>query len=257
MKIVIICFLCIAILACKDNKVSSQIESTAIDTTKSVNDDFVMEDSDEISNPIKHDIGSLHDTVFHRLEIYYPRIKQIDYFIEGNPFTLLLTQNNDDVRKTGNVTDYHSHIVAFGLNLSQDTILKVWQMQDMLKKQKDNNELENNIYWIKKYCEALDVNGDKNDEVFLVYASEGNNNISDGRLNIMTYFNDKKHFIRHQNGVLDFQRNMQVDKSIYKLPIEIQAKLKAILTDISNEDIAILPYGWQEQFDKGVLNIKE
>ena len=107
------------------------------------------------------------------------------------------------------------------------------------------------------YCEALDVNGDKNDEVFLVYASEGNNNISDGRLNIMTYYNDKKHFIRHQNGVLDFQRNMQVDKSIYKLPIEIQAKLKAILTDISNEDIAILPYGWQEQFDKGVLNIKE
>ncbi|HOY13679.1 MAG TPA: hypothetical protein PLY70_11085 [Saprospiraceae bacterium] len=256
MKITFLTFFCLSIIACRNNGITNIQESSIADTT-TINSKNIVEENSQNNSNIKHNVASLHDTVFQRMEIYYPRIKQIDYVVNGIPYTLLLTQNNDDVLKTGNLTDYHSHIIAFALNLSQDTLLKAWKMQDMLKRQKDSDALENNIYWIKKYCEAVDLNGDSNDELFLVYATEGNNNISDGRLNIMTYYNDQKHFIRHQNGVLDFERNMQVDKSIYKLPFEIKTKLKAILTEISSEDIAILPYGWQDQFDKGVLNIKE
>ena len=63
--------------------------------------------------------------------------------------------------------------------------------------------------------------------------------------------------IFHQNGVLDFQRVMKIDKGFYNLPEKIQNKAKEILQNVENEGIAIFPADWQTKMVEKRFKISE
>ncbi len=69
------------------------------------------------------------------------------------------------------------------------------------------------------------------------------NGTSDGRIKILVYHKGKKRAIRHQNGMIDFDRNTKVDRLFYELPTEIQNRVKEIMINIMKNDQGIFPYG--------------
>ena len=67
----------------------------------------------------------------------------------------------------------------------------------------------------------------------------------------------KKRAIRHQNGILDFERNTQVDELYYQLPTGIQNRVQKIMESITDNDHGIFPYGWQTAMKNQKLRFDE
>jgi hypothetical protein len=65
------------------------------------------------------------------------------------------------------------------------------------------------------------------------------------RLKVHHYYKGQKIAIRHQNGVLDFERETQVDKGFYNLPLSLQASIKHKMELMTENDQAIFLAGWQ------------
>lgn len=201
---------------------------------------------------------AISDSVKQILEIYYPTAFILPYIQGKDKYQLLFTHNFDDAHNSGEKNKHHSHLVAFNLKMAGESITKVWRMEDYISDQVDNpGNLETEIYWLQQYCSTTDIDGDGIVEPVVCYASEGNNGIDDGRLKIIIWYKGEKIGIRHQNGVLDFQRNIKVDKKFYKLPSSIKEHVYALMADIEKNNRAIFPYGWKEKMEKGVSVIKE
>ena len=200
----------------------------------------------------------LTDSIKDKLEIYYPTALSLPFLQQKDKYQVLCTHNYDDVNNTGEKDKYHSHIKAFNLKMTGDSISKIWSMEDYLVDQIDNpGHLETTIYWLDEYCSTNDIDGDGIIEPILCYATEGNNGKDDGRLKIIIWYKGEKFGVRHQNGVLDFQRFTKVDKKFYKLPILIKEYIYDIIKKIEGTDKAIFPYGWKDQMKKEMIEIRE
>ncbi len=126
--------------------------------------------------------------------------------------------------------------------------INVKSVVDFISKEKE----ETSISFIPTSCLFI------NDSTILVsYQTAGPNGKDDGRLKLILYVGEKKVGIRHQNGVLDFQRYMQVDAAFYSLPFAIQEKVKSNLIRIETEGYAILPANWKEAMLAKQTMIKE
>ena len=91
----------------------------------------------------------------------------------------------------------------------------------------------------------------------MVYGTSGDNGLDDGRLKILVYFKNKKFAVRHQNGVLDFERNTRIDSAFYLLPGEIINSVTSIMKNIIDNDQAIFPNGWEKAMDGKKTYIEE
>ena len=91
----------------------------------------------------------------------------------------------------------------------------------------------------------------------LVYGTEGKNGYDDGRIIIIIHYNDQIIAIRHQNGVLDIDRNTKVDSLFYYLPVELQNEVKSIMEEMEENNHAIFPYGWQDAMNRKEIYFDE
>lgn len=134
---------------------------------------------------------------------------------------------------------------AFYSSLDEKKV--IWQMQDFIRKErtKDLDE-EYDIQFLQDYINTKDLDEDGYSDIILVYATKSINGWADGRLKVLIYYKGQKIAIRHQNGVLDFQRNISIDTEFYELPVSIQNHVVEQLKKIEKEYDMIIPYGWDE-----------
>jgi hypothetical protein len=198
-------------------------------------------------------ITSFHDTILQKAEVFYPIFQSYDYKENNENVAIILTQNSD---KDPNANSNSSHIVAHKLIKTSNTLTSIWRYDDQIKPLADGGR-EKTIHWLGHYSKSEDADQDGNQEQYLTYVTEGNNNNSDGRLVLMINYQDKKIFIKHQNGVLDFQRKMKVEPAFYKLPLKVKNTAISILKEIEKDEVAILPFSWEQQMSNEILIIKE
>lgn len=166
--------------------------------------------------------------------------KLIDNTSEGKKSTLLLARHFEDTE----VCDTLRAFMVEQVGLETD----VKSIYDFTSKEKQ----ETNIQFVYNACLIL------NDSSFLVgYQTIGPNGLDDGRLKLILYFGNKKIGIRHQNGVLDFQRYTQIDPSFYLLPVHFQTRIRSILLALEKEGSIVLPANWSTAMDAKQTMIKE
>lgn len=84
------------------------------------------------------------------------------------------------------------------------------------------------------------------------------NGVNDGRIKfVMIDKAGTKILIRHQNGVLDDERETQIDKGYYKLARGWQMAIQKQMQLMEKEERAIFPAGWQVAIKNKKLFIKE
>jgi hypothetical protein len=183
------------------------------------------------------------DSLNKQLGITYPIRRVYKCIDKSGQFFIVLTENNDTI--TAEKVTLHNSIKAFNFRQDKSGLIKKWEMNDFITKQATNDDMENSIWFWTKYCEFSDIDNDSLIDPILIYGTSGMNYTSDGRIKILIYYKGQKFAIRHQNGTLDFERNTNVDKAFYSLPLALQDHIKLIMKKMTDDDNAIFPYGWQ------------
>lgn len=111
-------------------------------------------------------------------------------------------------------------------------------------------------HWTK-YLKIEDYDNDGLADPIIVYGTKALNDFDDGRLKILVYYKNKKSGVRHQNGILDNERNTQVDKQFYSLPVTIKNQVTVIMKNIVSNGHGIFPHGWQEAMKNNKLKFDE
>lgn len=176
-----------------------------------------------------------------QLNIDFPIYRTYEYVDDIGTHYLILTEHPDQNGEKSECNDSikaHSYLVtASGWELD-------WQLKDFILPNGNPNSKEYSIWFWSKYLKLEDLDEDGIIDPIIVYGTAGMNGTGDGRIKILTYYNRNKRAIRHQNGTLDFQRNTQVDKLFYELPISIQDAVIAIMNQITTNQHGIFPAGW-------------
>jgi hypothetical protein len=105
---------------------------------------------------------------------------------------------------------------------------------------------EFSIWFWTKYFSLSDLDGDGIVDPIIVYGTTGSEGKSDGRIKIVIFYKNKKHFITHQNSGQDYDRKTYVQKAFYSLPKKIQLKVTSIMEKIMEDNNGIFPAGWQK-----------
>lgn len=141
-------------------------------------------------------------------------------------------------------------IKAYFLKKEKDELKKLNELSDATIFNKNSEYHEEWIGFWDKYFEFQDIDNDGLIDPILVYTTQGMNGIEDGRIKIILFYKNKKISIRHQNGILDYQRNTKVDRAFYALKSVFQNHIKEKMKRITKEGYAIFPYGWEEAMQK-------
>ncbi len=183
------------------------------------------------------------DSLNKQLGITYPIRSVYKCTDKSGQFFIVLTESNDAI--IAGKDTLHYKIKAFNIHQDKIGLIKKWEMNDFIIKQSTNDDMENSIWFWTKYSEFADIDNDSLIDPILIYGTSGMNYTSDGRIKILIYYKGQKVSIRHQNGVLDFERNTQVDKEFYSLPTKLQDHVKRIMEKMTDDGNAIFPHGWQ------------
>ena len=200
--------------------------------------------------PVSNAIGSiLPDSIFARLfpsstlddlGVSFPVFRTYCFTDKGGTYYLLLTEN-----QVGAAQEINDSIRAFCFKTANNTYSLEWTLGDFILPKGNEFSEEFGIWFWTKYTKLEDMDDDGLADVVLAYGTNGINNLGDGRIKIMVYYQGKKLFIRHQNGELDFERNTQVDAGFYELPDSIQMATIQIMEEMTTNQHAIFPFGWQ------------
>ncbi|SFB76261.1 hypothetical protein SAMN05421780_101341 [Flexibacter flexilis DSM 6793] len=144
----------------------------------------------------------------------------------------------------------HSNLKALCLQNKAGKWVKEWEANDLLMGE------EESIFYRNGLVRVQDLDKDGLAEPILVYATTGPNGTDDGRLKVIVYYKGAKSAIRHQNGVLDFERNTQIDNTFYKLPTSVQKGVQYVMVQAGKQDLTIFPSNWQESMSKKAIKIK-
>lgn len=186
--------------------------------------------------------------------IKFPIYRVYEYNDASSQYYAVLTEKPDSTNKTKEICNEKIQALCFKKELNE--LKKTWEINDFALRN-NNNNVETSIWFWTKYCKFEDIDKDGKIEPIIVYGTSGNNGKSDGRIKIITNYKNNKYVIRHQNGVLDFERRTEVDKNFYSLPKEIQKFIREIMISITSDSNAIFPYGWEEAMNKQQTTIKE
>ncbi len=148
-------------------------------------------------------------------------------------------------------------IKAFCISVSNEKHVLEWSISDFILRKGNQVSEEYSIWFWTKFLKLEDIDKDSIIEPIVIYGTSGMNGTYDGRIKLLTFYHGEKKAIRHQNGVLDHERNTQVDKSFYELPEAIQERVKRLMLELVKSDSAIFPSGWQDAMKNHTLKFDE
>lgn len=187
------------------------------------------------------EVNTLFTTAIKKeLKIQYPVFRVYSYADKSGTFYTVLTESRDSISKKKDTISYK--IKAVTLQNSNGKLSPVWEVADAVKKEKD----EQSIWFWSRYSSIADVTADGVADPVIVYGTAGANHFEDGRVVIVVYYNKQKIFIRHQNGTLDFERKLQVDKAFYNLPAALQKTVTQKMADMAKRMQALFPGDWEK-----------
>lgn len=180
------------------------------------------------------------DSLRQRFGIRLPVIKVYEYSDNTGHYYCLLTESEDEITN-GNDT-LNQKIKAISLKNESGLFTKLWQINDQTNKTKKQ---ENSIWFWTKYIDFKDYNNDGIIDPIIIYGTAGENGYDDGRINVIIFYLGQKIVIKHQNGVLDFERNTQIDKSFYALPQDLQLVVKQKIKLMIENKQAVFINDWE------------
>ena len=127
------------------------------------------------------------------------------------------------------------------LKVSEGKLVTTWELNDNIIK---NEKQENSIWFWTSYFDFKDFDNDGLVEPVLVYGTRAINGYDDGRIKFIVYYKGKKSAIRHQNGVLDYERKTEIDKSFFSLPQKLKDNIKSKMVLMEKQDKAIFTQTW-------------
>ncbi len=194
------------------------------------------------------------DSLKKQFNILYPISRVYKCTDKSGQFLIVLTESNDMITAKDTM---HQHIQAINLSYNKNELIKKWEMNDAKNKETKDKEAEISIWFWTSYCVLQDIDKDSLIDPILVYGTKGANEYDDGRIKIIICYKGQKIALRHQNGVLDFERNTRVDKGFYSLPIKIQIKVRELMKKMTSQNRAVFPSGWERAMAKKELKISE
>lgn len=180
------------------------------------------------------------DTVFKTLKINFPIFKVYNYADKKGQYYCILTESRDEI--TSAKDTFNHKIKAVNVKANNGSFTKLWEINDHIIK---NDNGETSIWFSTKYVDFKDYDQDGSADPIIIYSTSAANGLDDGRIKIIMYYKGQKISIRHQNGVLDFERETQVDKAFYDLPQSLQTNIKQKMELMVKNNHAIFPAGWQ------------
>jgi hypothetical protein len=180
------------------------------------------------------------DTVRKTLNINFPIFKVYKYADKSGQYYCILTESKNAI--TADKDTLKHKIKAINVKVDNGSFTKLWEINDNIIK---NEYDETSIWFSTKYTEIKDYDGDGLADPVITYSTSAANGLDDGRIKIIIYYKGQKVAVRHQNGVLDFERETQVDKAFYQLPQSLQTSIKQKMEQMVKNNHAIFPAGWQ------------
>jgi len=183
-----------------------------------------------------------NDTVKKEFKINYPIFRVYRYVDKSGEFLCVLTESDDS---TDHETDASGHTItdtfsraikAINLKVDKDKLIKAWEINDFLVK---NGNEENSISFWTRYFDFKDIDDDGLVVPIIIYGTRARNNYDDCRIKFIIFYKGKKMAIRHQNGILDGQRETQIDNSVFSLPRKLRDGIKAKMVLLEKQDKAI------------------
>ena len=192
----------------------------------------------EISSVFTKDVNS-------KFKINFPAWKAFHIIDTTGSYFITLTEKFDGYNDEGDSNHYI--IKAICLQQGKDSLAKKWEINDASLKGKSKNDFsETSIWFWTKYCSFTDLDKDGIADPIVIYGTHGINGYDDGRIKFIIYYKNKKIAIRHQNGVLDNERETQVDAAFYNLPLALQKSVQKTMKLMMENNHAIFPAGWEK-----------
>ncbi|MDI9341438.1 MAG: hypothetical protein QM534_12785 [Sediminibacterium sp.] len=191
------------------------------------------------------------DTCKKRFNINYPvlRVYELQNASYSTYWVLTEHVSNNSTKDT-----LHDKIKAFELICKNGQWTKNREINDFIE---IAGNTERNIWFWTRYCQFEDLNQDGVPDPVIVYGTHGINGFDDGRIKILVFYKGEKTAIRHQNGILDSERNTKIDPSFYQLPSTIQTNVKTLMKKIMAANHGIFPAGWEKAMQNGKTVIDE
>jgi len=194
------------------------------------------------------------ESIKSRFDINFPIVRTYSYTDSSGKYYMLLTEKYDGIEHKDTI---HKTIKAFNFKSTAAGPEKQWEVNDAAEKGAPDYEGETSIWFWTKFCVFQDIDNDGLADPILVYGTSGSNGTDDGRVKILLYYKGKKILIRHKNGTLDDERNTKVDAAFYSLPAAIQNQVTCLMKQITENGLAIFPYGWEKNMKKQKLEFSE
>lgn len=199
----------------------------------------------------RQEVGVLLPAAVKRgLNISYPIFRVYKLTDQAGVSYCVLTESRDVVNERKD--SLNSRIRAVTVRTEGDKLVKSWEVNDLVAPDKE----EQSIWFWTKYSDFQDYDKDALLDPILVYGTS-TAHADEGRVKVIVYYKGRKIALRHQAGVLDIQRSIQVDKAFYGLPGPLQAAVKQKLALIEKNDLTILPHGWQQAMTKKATFIND
>lgn len=180
------------------------------------------------------------DTICKTLSLNFPIFRVYKYTDKTAQYYCILTESRDQITVEPDTLNYK--LKALNVKIDKNTLTKTWEINDAILK--DRRE-ESSIWFWTRYIEFTDFDNDGIADPVIVYGTSAMNGYGDGRIKFIIYYRGQKVAIRHQNGILDFERETQVDQAFYEMPQSLQAVIKQKMELMIKNNQAIFPAGWQ------------
>ena len=180
------------------------------------------------------------DSIRKSLNVRFPIFKVYRYADKTGEYYCILTESRNEI--TADKDTLNHQIKATNVKADKGSFSKLWEINDNTIK---NGNDENSIWFWSKYIDFKDYDGDGLADPIIIYGTSGANGYDNGRIKFIILYKGQKVAIRHQNGVLDFERETKVDKAFYDLPQTLQAAIKQKMELMMKSNQAIFPAGWQ------------
>ncbi|NML21251.1 hypothetical protein HHL16_10230 [Pseudoflavitalea sp. G-6-1-2] len=174
-----------------------------------------------------------------RLGITFPIYRVYRYTDQSGQYYLTLTESRDLI---GNDDTISYKIRAFIHKIEKDSLRQMLTLNDQIRKEEPS---EGAIWFMTRWCLVQDIDKDGLTDIILPYCTVAMNGVDDGRIKIFVINKGKKIAIRHQNGVLDDERETVIDKAYYDLPASIRTTVTQFMESMVEKNKAIFPYKWQ------------
>ena len=188
-----------------------------------------------------------------QFNLQYPIFRVYKYIDKAGMFYTVLTESRDSIGQKKDTFSFK--IKAVTLKNENGKLSKTWELSDAADKTKKG---EKAIWFWSKYADFKDLDNDAITDPIIVYGTEGQNHYEYGRLGIAIFYKGQKVMVRQQNGTLDIERKLQIEKPFYSLPQQVQSAVIEKMKLLAKKWQAIFPLDWEKAMaqKKTVINGK-